>query len=67
MFPEIPEAFHNTLEISNKVNLKLQFGKLSSPEFEVPEGYNADSYLEKLIWKGSKENIQNFLRKSRKG
>lgn len=60
VFPEIPEAFHNTLEISNKVNLKLQFGNYLLPEFEVPEGYDADSYLEKLIWEGIERKYPNL-------
>lgn len=54
LFPELPDAMRRTQEIKDKVNLKLEFGNYLLPDFDVPEGYNADSYLEKLVDDGLK-------------
>ena len=65
LYPELPEAFYNTLEISNKINLNLEFGNHLLPEFLIPKGYNAHTYLEELVWKGIQkkytvdDNIKN--------
>jgi DNA polymerase III subunit alpha len=52
LFPEIPDAYHNTLNIRDKCNLSLEFGNHLLPEFKVPEGYDSDSYLSKLVEEG---------------
>lgn len=52
LFPEHPEAFYNTLEIRDKVTLELEFGKPLLPDFPVPDGYDEQSYLEKLVEEG---------------
>lgn len=52
VFPEYPEALANTLEIAEKCNMEFEFGKLYMPEYEVPEGYNIDTYLTKLCYDG---------------
>jgi len=35
----------NTRRIADMVNLKLDFGKIQLPAFEIPAGYDASSYL----------------------
>lgn len=55
LFPEHMEAFHNTKLISDKVNLSFQFGNPLLPKFDVPQGYDSDSFMEKLVWDGLKE------------
>jgi len=54
LFPEERSAFYNTLEITNKCNLNFKFGNPLLPNFDVPEGYDVDSYMEKLVWDGIK-------------
>jgi DNA polymerase-3 subunit alpha len=51
-FPQ--EAIANTLLIAERCDLELQFGGTILPEYEVPEGYTADTYLEKLCWEGAR-------------
>jgi DNA-directed DNA polymerase III PolC len=53
VFPDHPELLNATLEIAERCNLKLELGKLILPEFEVPEGNTADSYLAKLSLQGA--------------
>jgi len=52
LFAELPEALKNTLVIAERCNLELEFGRHHLPHYEVPEGYDLDSYLEKLAWEG---------------
>ena len=51
-FPE--EALVNTLLIADRCKVDLQFGGTILPDYEVPEGYTPDSYLEKLCWEGAR-------------
>lgn len=65
LFPEIPEAMRNTLEIRDKCDLTFKFGNNLLPDFKVPEGYDTESYLLKLVNDGIKKNIQSLQRKSK--
>jgi DNA polymerase III subunit alpha len=53
LFSGVPEALHNTLEVAEKCNLEIPFGRLNFPHLPfMPEGETPDSYLAKLCWKG---------------
>ncbi|HEX7026245.1 MAG TPA: DNA polymerase III subunit alpha, partial [Gammaproteobacteria bacterium] len=45
LFADIPEALENTLEISRRCNLQLQFGKSYLPDFPVPAGETIETYF----------------------
>lgn len=47
-FAECPEALANTHHIAERCNLELKFGDTILPHFDVPAGYDAESYLRKL-------------------
>ena len=47
-FSDCPEALANTNLIAERCNVELEFGKLLLPEFAVPEGFDAVSYLRHL-------------------
>ncbi len=55
LFPYAPEALANTKKISDRCNVEFEFGKYKLPVFEVPEGYTAYEYLEKMCREGLKE------------
>jgi len=55
LFGYIPEALDNTVQIAERCEVKLEFGKLHLPNYEVPEGHTVDSYLEELCRKGINE------------
>ena len=48
LFPEMTDAFHNTTRIADMVDLNFQFGNPLLPRFEVPAGYDMNSYFRKL-------------------
>ncbi|MGO8838515.1 MAG: DNA polymerase III subunit alpha [Limisphaerales bacterium] len=51
-FADTPEAVRNTLEIAEKCNLEIEFGKLHYPVFAPPEHFTREGYLRKLIAEG---------------
>jgi DNA polymerase-3 subunit alpha len=52
LFAEMPEAVQNTLEVAEKCNLEIQFGKLHYPSFPPPEHCTREGYLRKLLAEG---------------
>ncbi|MCD4694002.1 DNA polymerase III subunit alpha, partial [bacterium] len=53
-FKDIPEAIENTVKIAEKCNVEIELGKVQLPHFNVPKGYNDNSYLEKICRDGLK-------------
>src|SRR6478735_2414176 len=51
-FAEVPEAIRNTLEVADKCNLEIEFGKLHYPVFHPPEHFTREGYLRKLLAEG---------------
>jgi DNA polymerase-3 subunit alpha len=60
LFSEVPEALTNTLKISDRCNLLLEFDVLRLPPFDVPEGHTTDSYLAHLCREGLKERYPHI-------
>lgn len=52
LFSDVPEAIANTLEIADRCNLELTFGKYHIPDYPIPEGETTASYLRKLVEDG---------------
>ncbi len=48
LFGDCPESLENTNKIADRCNVKMEFGHLLLPEFPVPDGFNAVSYLRYL-------------------
>ncbi len=48
LFKDVPEAIKNTIHIAEQCNLELDFSVLHLPKFDVPEGFDKDSFLKKL-------------------
>jgi DNA polymerase-3 subunit alpha len=51
-FSDTPEAVSNTLKIAEMCDVEIELGKTQLPFFQVPEGFNEFSYLEKLTREG---------------
>lgn len=51
-FRETPEAIANTLKIAEMCNLEIELGNIQLPYFEVPEGFDGNSYLRSLCEQG---------------
>jgi len=52
LFPKAPDALVNTLRIAEMCEIDLEFGNYHLPIFDVPEGYDAQSYLRHLCERG---------------
>ena len=52
LFSETPEAVQNTMEVAEKCNLEIEFGKLHYPVFTPPEHFSREGYLRKLLAEG---------------
>ncbi len=50
-----PETISNTLEITDRCNLELDYQRDPMPKYKVPEGYTHDSYLRELCYRGLRE------------
>lgn len=58
LFAECPEAVANTVKVAERCNAEIPLGQSLIPKFEVPEGYTAESYLERLVEEGLKERYR---------
>lgn len=54
LFPYAKQALQNTWEIAKRCDVNFKFHELKLPQYDVPEGYNAKTYLEKLCYDGLK-------------
>ena len=55
LFPYAWEAVENTQRIAERCNVDIEFGVTKLPHFEVPEGFDSWTYLNKLCYDGLKE------------
>ena len=55
LFPYAQEAIDNTQLIADRCNVDIEFGVTKLPHFDVPEGYDSWTYLNKLCDDGLKE------------
>src|SRR5512138_1514127 len=53
LFAEVPEALSNTLLIAERCNVDLGFKGYHLPDFPVPDGYTAETYLRHLCDEGA--------------
>ena len=51
-FAEMPEAVKNTLEVAEKCNVEIEFGKLHYPVFHPPEHFTREGYLRQWLAEG---------------
>ena len=55
LFPEVPQACQNTLEIADRINLELDYDEFLLPTIETPPEYNdMGEYLKALCLEGAK-------------
>ena len=55
LFPYAWEAVENTQRIAERCNVEIEFGVTKLPKYEVPEGYDSWSYLNRLCFDGLHE------------
>lgn len=61
LFAQMPSACDTTLDIAERCNVTLEFGKPHLPVFPVPEGFeDSGAYLTDLVFRGADERWGNF-------
>jgi DNA-directed DNA polymerase III (polc) len=62
LFPYAPQALANTYKISERCNVEIEFGVTKLPHYDVPEGYDAWTYLNKLCYEGLAKRYTNITK-----
>ena len=52
LFPYALQAIENTQKIADRCHVEIEFGVTKLPKFDVPDGYTAWEYLNKLCFEG---------------
>ncbi len=60
LFHHVPDALDNSVEISQKCNVELDFDSYYLPDFKVPKEYTEDTYLQELCYKGLAERFEQI-------
>lgn len=59
LFPYALEAIENTQKIADRCNVDFEFHVTKLPRYDVPEGYTAWEYLNKLCFEGLHQKYEN--------
>ncbi len=63
LFPDLPDALKNTLEVEEKCNLKIDTGNWILPDFPLPKGYtDTDKYFRDTSNQGLKKRFKNVTK-----
>ena len=60
-FEFCPGAVERTIEIADRCNLEIEFGKYHFPRFTPPKEISLDDYLDELARSGLEERIQGIV------
>ncbi len=66
LFKDKPKVLENTLAISEKIDLEIDFTKRYLPRFPIPKSegsITADEYLQRLTLRGAKKKYKNIDKK----
>ncbi len=55
LFPAVPDAFENTVRIAERCNVEIRFHETKLPRYDVPDGMDSWTYLNKLCSEGFAE------------
>ncbi len=55
LFPYALQALENTQKIADRCHVEIEFGNMKVPKYDVPQGYTACEYLNKLCFDGLTE------------
>lgn len=58
LFDDTPEALENTVRIAESCNVELDLGNNYLPAFEVPDGFDRNSYLSDRAWAGLERHLK---------
>ncbi len=64
LFPDVPEALENTLKIAEMCHVEFDFQD-NIPDFDVPKGYDQESYFKYLCEEGLKKRYSIITQKEK--
>jgi len=67
LFSEYPEAISNSLEVNEKCQFEFEADKVLIPDYETPDGTDADTYLKKLTHEGLSNHYDVITPNLKKG
>jgi len=59
LFSDLPEALENSVQIAQRCNLEMKFGRYHLPAFPTPNGMDVVGYLKKASEKGLRDRLKN--------
>ena len=60
LFADLPEAVENTIHIARRCNLELELGKSYLPDFPVPPGHDAASWMAEQAGLGLERRLERM-------
>ena len=67
VFSHVPEAVENTVAIAQRCHFSLDKGSYHLPQFQVPDGDDAESYLRRVVRLGFEERMQRWKEMEARG
>lgn len=65
LFRDVPEAVHNSMELSQRLQFTLDDLGYSFPRYPLPRGETATSYLRQITFQGARDRYRNSAYKQR--
>ena len=60
LFSYAQEAIENTGKIAERCNVEIEFGVQKLPRYDVPDGFSAEEYLERLCEEGLRRRYEDY-------
>src|SRR5690606_26469856 len=67
VFGDYPEALANTLHIAERCDVTIASGEAHLPNFDVPAGFDVDSYFEHIVRQGFRERMPRWQAMQERG
>ncbi|MBU1157255.1 MAG: DNA polymerase III subunit alpha [Proteobacteria bacterium] len=64
LFPEIPEAISNTVDIASRCEMEIPLGQLRFPVFHLDNGETSEDRLRKVSWEGLDKRLEEMKQRS---
>ena len=61
LFPQIPKAYDNTIEVANKIDLELDYNEFLFPKIDIPADFSSSAdYIKYLCLEAAKNKYTDF-------
>src|SRR5690606_18654261 len=67
VFGDHPEALRNTMHVAERCDVTIASGEAHLPNFDVPAGFDVDSYFEHIVRQGFRERMPRWQAMQERG